>query len=229
MFRILKTMQQRGFVEYDPRTETYRLGLKFLAVSRNVRDRLHLHREAEATLKALAEETGDSSYLVISTGNSAIVVDRYVGGNMLQLSAPIGTLLPYHVGAGPKILLAYMPREQREQVLQEMELPPFTPNTIRNKDKFRKLLDQICLNGYSDDAQDYEVGAYAFGAPIFDHEGSVVAAASIATPSPRCSDERRVELIGRIKQAARQISTNLGYKTMQAGMDHVANRNEFAK
>lgn len=211
-FRILKTLNQCGFVDYDPKTEMYRLGLKFLTISQNIRERLNIHREAEEILKSLAEVTGDCTYLLISSGSSAIVVDRYTGDNMLQMSAPIGTVLPYHVGAAPKILLAFMPDEQQKKTLSEMKLPSFTTNTITDRRTFQELLETIRSKGYSTDEQDYELGAFAFGAPVYDHEGNVVAGMSITTPTTRCSPERRTELIHQVMVAAQKLSARLGYQ-----------------
>ena len=212
MFRIFKTLERRGFVDYDQKTESYRLGMKFLSISQNVRDRLSLRREAEEILKNLAAETGDCSYLIIASGNSAIVVDRYSGDNMLQLSAPIGSRLPLHTGAAPKLLLAFMPEDQREHVIDEMELPSFTPNTITDKNTLRNTLAEIRQHGYAADEQDFEVGAYAFGAPVFDHEGKIIAGISITTPTARCSPKRRKELIRIVLAAAQKLSAKLGYQ-----------------
>ena len=213
MFRIFKTLERREFVIFDPKTETYRLGLKFLEISQNIRNRLSLRSEAEEVLKDLAVGTGDTSYLIIASGNSAIVVDRYSGDNLLQLAAPIGSRLPLHTGAAPKILLAYMPEEQRERTIDEIELPSFTPNTIIDKNILRKTLSEIRQQGYAADEQDFEIGAYAFGAPIFDHEGNIVAGISITTPTARCSPKRRKELIRMVLAAAKQLSEKLGYQS----------------
>ena len=213
MFRIFKTLENRGFVDYDSKTETYRLGLKFLEIAQNIRGRLNLRSEAEDVLKELAAGTGDCSYLIIPSGNSAIVVDRYSGDNMLQLSAPIGSRLPLHAGAAPKLLLAYMPENQRERVIEDMELTVFTSSTIKDKDTLRKVLAQIREQGYAVDEQDFEVGAYAFGAPVFDHEGNVVAGLSITTPTPRCSPQRRKELICMVRSSAQKLSEKLGYQS----------------
>ena len=217
-FRILKTLERREYVDYDPKTETYRLGMKFLAISKNIRERLSLRREAEEILKDLASTTGDSSYLVISTDKAAIVIDRYTGDNMLQLSAPIGTQIPFHVGAAPKLLLAYMPEEERQQVLEQMELTYFTPNTITDKNQFLNTLADIRAHGYSVDEQDYEMGAYAFGAPVYDHDGCVIAGVSITTPTARYADERRANLIHLVVEAAETLSRKIGYqKTLNSG------------
>jgi IclR family KDG regulon transcriptional repressor len=212
-FRILKTLERRGFVDYDPGTESYRLGMKFLSISKNLRDRLSLRREAEEILKDLAAETGDTSYLIISSGTMAIVVDRFSGDNMLQLSAPIGALLPFHVGAAAKVLLAFMPDEQRERLLNGMDFSYYTPNTITDKNLFIKTLDEIRRLGYAVDEQDFELGAYAFGAPVFDHDGKVVAGLSITTPTARYSLERREEIIRLVVAAAKNISEKIGYQS----------------
>jgi IclR family KDG regulon transcriptional repressor len=140
-----------------------------------------------------------------------VVVERFSGDNMLQLSAPIGTMMPFHVGAGPKVLLAFLPEKQREELIENLELVRFTSHTVTDKRTFRRLIDEIRLNGYSIDEQDFELGAYAFGAPIFDHNGHLVAGISITTPSARYSPERRKELINIVKQSAEQLSGKLGY------------------
>lgn len=212
MFRIFKTLERRDYVTYDPKTETYHLGLKFLEIAQNIRSRLNLRSEAEDVLKELAAGTGDCSYLIIPSGNSAIVVDRYSGDNMLQLSAPIGSRLPLYAGAAPKLLLAYMQENQREHIIDEMELTAFTSNTISDKDTLRKILAQIREQGYAVDEQDFEVGAYAFGAPVFDHEGNVIAGLSITTPTPRCSPRRRKELICMVRASAQKLSEKMGYQ-----------------
>jgi IclR family KDG regulon transcriptional repressor len=106
-----------------------------------------------------------------------------------------------------------MPEEQRERLICEMELPSFTPNTIRDKNTLRKTMAEIRQQGYAVDEQDFEVGAYAFGAPVFDHEGNIVAGISITTPTARCSPKRRKELIRMVVAAAQKLSEKLGYQT----------------
>lgn len=212
MFRILKTLERRSYVEYDPNTETYKLGLKFLAISENIRGRLNLRREAETVLKNLADETGDSAHLLVLNGNSAIVVDHYLGDNMLQVAAPIGEILPLHVGASPKLLFAFLPEMERERILGEIELNPYTPNTITDIAAFRRKLDEIRRTGYSVDEQDFEIGVYAFAAPVRDHHGNVIAGITITTPAARYSPQRGDELIDTVITAAQRLSERLGYQ-----------------
>jgi DNA-binding IclR family transcriptional regulator len=212
LFRILKTLERRNYVEYDPQTETYRLGLKFLTVSQNIRDRLNLRREAESLLKKLAIDTGDCAHLIVLSGRHAIVVDRYPGENMLQVAAPIGDALPLYTGAVPKLLLAFLPPAEKERLVDELSITSLTPYTIQDKTFLCQVLDQIIENGYSADDQEYEIGVHAFGAPIFDSTGHVVAGISITTPAVRYNPERRSYLIEKVMDTAREISSRLGFQ-----------------
>jgi DNA-binding IclR family transcriptional regulator len=212
MFRILKTLERRNYVEYSPITETYRLGLKFLVLSENIRNRLSLRHEAEDVLKTMAAETGDAAHLVVLNGKSAIIVDLYLGDNNLQVAAPIGQIMPLHVGASPKLLLAYLPTNEREHILAHIELKQYTPNTITNLSTFRQILNEIRRIGYSIDDQEFEIGVYAFAAPVHDHSGKVIAGVTITTPAARYTPERREKLIQTVVAAGKKLSVRLGYQ-----------------
>jgi IclR family KDG regulon transcriptional repressor len=211
-FRILKTLELHNYVDFNPETETYKLGLKFLVHSENIRGRLNLRRLAAEVLKTMATETGDAAYLVVLNGKSAVIVDFYIGNNNLQVAAPIGQVMPLHIGASPKLLLAFLPPSEIEHILDQIELKQFTPHTITNLSTFRKNLDDIRRAGYSIDDQEYEIGVYAFAAPVRDYFGNVVAGITISTPTARYSPERRIELIQTVVAAAKKLSMRLGYQ-----------------
>ncbi len=193
LFRILKTLELRGYADQDPKTGCYRLGLNFVSMGQRIQEHLSLRREAEDLLSNLAYDTGDCIHFLVLSGDSAIVVDRYIGENTLQVTQPIGKPLPLYTGAGPKLLLAYMPDYERERILKRLSFERFTANTIIEIEDLRNVLDQIRKDGFSSDNQEYEIGVYAYGAPVFDYSGDVVASISIAVPEVRHNLERRKE------------------------------------
>lgn len=211
IFRILKTLQAKGYVDCDPDTQGYRLGVKFLRIGENVRERMDLRREAEPVLVELARRTGDSAHLLILQGQRAVTIDRRQGENRLQVASPIGQSLPLYVGASPKILLAYMPEEERERVIQSMRLQRFTQKTITDANELRRCLDAIRRDGYAVDEEDFEVGVIAIGAPVRDVTGRVVAGVTITTPDSRYSQERKSELIRLVIEASDRLSKKMGY------------------
>jgi len=211
VFRILKTMEYRGYVEADPETHSYQLGIRFLHVGQHVQTRLGLRQAAGPVLKKLAENTGDVASLWVLSDMSAVCVDWHKGPHMLQLLPSIGRSLPLHVGAAPKILLAHMPEDERSRVLSEIELEAFTANTITDRDVLRDCLAEVRSQGYAVDEEDYEYGEHAFGAAVRDHTGRVVAALSVAVPKTRYDPARRDDLIEAVVNAADEASGNLGF------------------
>ncbi len=212
VFRILKTLELRGYVNYDATTQSYRLGVRFLQIGESVRERLDLRREAEPVLVDLARQTGDSAHLLILQGEHAVTIDRRQGENRLQVASPIGQSLPLYAGASPKVLLAYLPEVEQERIIRTMEFEPFTENSIGSAGELRQRLQEIRREGYVVDEEDFERGVYAIGAPVRDSTGRVIAGISITTPETRYSPERRKDLIALVIEAGRKLSEKLGYE-----------------
>lgn len=210
-FRILKTLEARGYVEVDKENQGYRLGLKLLEMGEGVREFLDLRRIAEPFLRELARKTGDVALLIVLRNNVAVCIDRYQGSYSLQGGTQIGVPLPLHVGASPKLLLANLSEPEREKLIDEMELTPFTPYTITSREELKQRLEEILIQGYSIDIEDFEIGINAIGAPVRDHSGNVVAGVTLTTPAARWDEARKMKLVETIVETADQISERLKY------------------
>jgi DNA-binding IclR family transcriptional regulator len=211
VFRILKSLEQRGYVEYSSDSQGYRVGLKFLEIGSLIKHEIEPQQIARPVLSELARITGETTYLVIRYNQQAVCVNRYQGNLNLQISTKVGQPLPLYAGASPKILLAYLPLEEQEQIIQKMELVHFTNNTIVDREKLRERLKLIRSRGYEIDEEDLEIGAFAIGAPVFNNEGDIVASITLAVPGPRFNTERKNQLIPVVVNTARRISAELGY------------------
>jgi IclR family KDG regulon transcriptional repressor len=135
-----------------------------------------------------------------------VYVDRFQGDHIPQVEDAVGRPLTLHVGASPKILLAHLPAEERERIVQQMELKPFTSNTIKDWRELDRRSAEIRTHGYAVDEEDFEIGVYATGAPVRDHNGCVVAGVTVTTPAVRYTPQRRQERIASVVQAANRIS-----------------------
>ena len=210
VFRILKTLELRDYVALDLSTQSYRLGLRLLELGIGVRQQFSLSQMAAPRLQELAQNTGEAVHLLVLLGHFAVCMDRYQGAHMLQGATPIGAHIPLHVGASPKLLLAFLPDHEREHLLREIDLPQFTPNTIMSRDVLRQRLEQISERGYSIDLEEYEVGVNAIGAPIRDHSGAVIAGVGLTCPTVRWSDSRKEDLVKQVVATAGRISRSPG-------------------
>ena len=212
VFRIVNTLAERGYMRQDPETEEYRLGLGFMVIGETVRNQLNLRRIAEPILEELADTCGDAANLLVLFGQSAVCIDHRTGRYRLQAPAPMGVPIPLHVGASPKLLLAHLPEERREQIIQQIELTRYTANTIVDPDHLRRNLSQIREQGYSLDDEEFEVGVSAIGAPVRDYAGNVIAGVTVTVPEIRYNPDRRDELILLVVEAANRLSAAFGYR-----------------
>ena len=88
----------------------------------------------------------------------------------------------------------------------------FTDRTITDTDYIKNELKEIKKQGFSIDDEEIELGLKCIAAPIFDHQGNVIASISCASPKMRLDEERLPQVISGIKRAASDISISLGFK-----------------
>lgn len=218
VFRILSTLESRGYMKQNPETQEYVIGPGFLFLGDMAREVYDLRKPAREILEELAEKSGDSANLFILSGRNAILVEMARGKHILQAAAHIGEKIPVYASASPKLLLAYLPGPKQEKILSNLKFTQHTENTIVSIDELRRHLDKILSKGYSEGTDDYELGIYAVAAPVRDHTGQVVASISISTPQARDSEERRKRSQEMIVDAAARLSAKLGYSEKTLGV-----------
>jgi len=190
-----------------------------LRLGQEVQHRLDLQGTAQPILADLARQTGEVAHLIVRQGDHAMCVAHHGASRMLQAFDTVGAPIPLHVGASPKMLLAYAPEDEREQLIKTIRFQRFTPNTIASTKALRKHLDRIVALGYSLDEEDFEAGVCAAGAPVRDHLGHVAAGVTITVPSSRFGPADQARLIRAVRQAAARVSQRLGWQPNRTAAD----------
>ena len=211
VYRILKSLSHRGYVDTDSSGQGYMLGLKFLEIGTKTREQIDLRLLARPILLKLAQTSGDVAHLLVRYRQEAICIDFFQGENRLQVAGILGQTFPLYIGASPKILLAYLPRDKQVAIVNNIKFKQYTQNTITDREQLFARLDRIRTQGFEVDEEDYEIGTIGVGAPVFDHSGEIVAGVTITTPSIRYNTGRRQELVDLVCAAATQISEKMGY------------------
>ena len=215
VFRILNTLEQHGFIDQDPNTRQYRLGLRLMSLGEAVRRQLGIVQMADPVLDELAGQSGETVNLVVVDGREAVCVAERESKHSVRLYGEVGRRAPLHVGGAPKVLLAYMPPEERARIIGGRALPRVTESTVTDAGQLEEILAQIRRDGYTVTVGDLDHGAHSIAAPVRDHTGCVVAALSVAGPSHRFSPEKIQCFIQLVCRAAARISSCLGYDPPQ--------------
>ena len=108
-------------------------------------------------------------------------------------------------------MFAFLPEEEREELISQYVFRPITPFAITSKNQFSYELDQIRKKGFALDEQENEIGGRCIGAPIFDYQSYPIAAISISIPLQRFPQEQTEKYAEKIKNVAEEISKKMGY------------------
>jgi IclR family KDG regulon transcriptional repressor len=207
-FRLLHTLESRGFVIRDESKRTYRLGYRALFVGERARRQTDLIRCAQPFLHELSAQSRENVHLIAREGVHSVCIALAESPQPLRLYAQVGRLGPLHAGGGSKVMLAYAPRDVREAVLAG-PLERFNEATITDPTHLNAILADIRRDGYHVALADIDENAFSIAAPIRDHDDRVVAAISVAGPTIRLDDGALARFRELVLTAAERISAAL--------------------
>lgn len=213
--RLLSTMESLGFVERDPQTGLYGLGLQLITLAGVALNQLEVRRQAAAELAAVASELGLAANLAILRNDQIFYLATFEGPKAPKLYTMIGKTAPLHATGMGKALLAHLGAEQREAVLARLSYPRFTRYTAGSADELRPMLESAVTHGYATEREELAFGRACVAAVIRDASGAVVAATSISGPlSALDLDRRQDQLAARVIEMADTVSHRLGLVTV---------------
>ncbi|MDQ2801773.1 MAG: helix-turn-helix domain-containing protein, partial [Pseudomonadota bacterium] len=127
-FRILGTLAREGFVGRPPGSQLYDLGPEVAVLARALASRVNLRAASRPALVRLAAQSGDTAVLSIRAGWEAVCLDRQTGDFPIQSNYLYpGTRRPLGVGAGATALLAALPPDEGDMLVELLagKLEPF--------------------------------------------------------------------------------------------------------
>jgi len=214
--RLLSSLSYFDYVRQDAKTRSYFLGFKLVELGNLLLSQLDLRKEAEPFLRALAENTKETVHLVLLDRNEIVYLDKLEldhATSGLRMASRVGSRNPAHSCAVGKVLLAYLPEDALESMIEEKGLPRRTGNTITDFNHLRDHLKLVRKQGYAIDDEENERGIRCVGAPVFNEAGRAVAAISVSGPAFRVTKKTVQEKLKKeVIETALRVSRKLGFK-----------------
>lgn len=207
-FRLLRTLEARGFAIQDEARGIWRLGARWSVLGRAAQQQGALAATAMPFLAALGKTTGENVYLRMRDGMESETLAIFQTDPGLRLYSEVGQRRPLHAGPG-RLLLAHAPEAVQTQVLAQ-RLPRFTPATRTDPAWIAADLQRIRARGYLLTADEVVAGVVSVAAPVRDASGQVVAVLFVSAPSLRMRPPRPRALVAQVMDAAAKLSQMLG-------------------
>jgi DNA-binding IclR family transcriptional regulator len=207
VLRLLTALAKKGLVERDPLTRRYGLGVRVLALAAGRSRQTDLHSRALPHMRALRDRSGETVILQVLAGHQHVCIAEVEGLHEIRRHIAVGQMFPVDRGTTAKIFRAY----NAEAPATPREGPP-------SSDGLPRTLAETRAAGYSVGIEEREPGGSAMSAPIFDADGHVWAALTIAAPAQRFGPDQMRPLVEPLKAAAAAISLELGYQPGRNGL-----------
>lgn len=208
--RTLLILAKHGFLNKNPATKKFKLGHAVLnlglAVSRSLKN--DMVQIAKPYIDDLRDEVEESVILEVLSGRYTVMAYIADGPRRVRLAGSIGDMLPIHVAAGAKAILAHSSSQIVDNLL-EKKLPQLTEHTITDPKILKDQLKEIRKTGISFDLEEHDLDITAMAAPIFNREEQAVAAVVVAGPSQRIPRKPDSEIALLLKKTALSISRQL--------------------
>jgi IclR family KDG regulon transcriptional repressor len=211
VFRLLATLEARGYIEQNKVTENYRLGLKCLQLGQTFIHQMGLLLQSRAILEDLSKTTKESAYVAIRKGSAIIPLDFVEPARTVRVVSFLGTVLPPHCTAAGKVHLVFELDGAAGQNLPD-RLERYTERTIVDRNVLREQMTMIGESGYAVERGEFAPEVNAVAVPIRDYTRTLVGTLVVVGPGYRLGDETiNTKIAPLLLRAGTDLSKRLGF------------------
>src|SRR3989337_578867 len=207
VFRLLATLEARGYIEQNRATENYRLGLKCLQLGQTYIQQMGFLLQAKSTLEELVKTARESFFGAVRKGAVIVPLDFVEARSAVRVVSFLGTTLPLHCTAPGKIFLAFDSEEGLNQSLPE-KLDRYTDKTIVDRRLLLEQIKEIGAAGYALEQGEFMEEVISVAVPVHDYTRTLVGSLAVTGPAHRLThDKIQKEVVPLILNGGGELST----------------------
>jgi DNA-binding IclR family transcriptional regulator len=208
--RLLRTLQGMEYVAQDVNRK-YIVGSKLRRIGAKAISGLDLRAAAAPFMHQLVDTTRGVAHLAKMAESRAIYIDRLQHPALTIASTDVGGVAPGYCSAAGKVLWAYLPPLELNDLMEAAEFRAHTSHTITSREVLQQQLAQVREQGYAIDMEEHRLGLIGVGAPVLDYNGSVIASICIGQIATRTDEKRIADTVELVLEVGRRLSYEMGY------------------
>lgn len=208
--RYLRTLVEQGYALNDG--GTYDLGLRFLTLGGHVRQSFPHSELIGEKVAELAAETGQRGQFLAEEHGYGVYLYRERGTQAANFEAVTGKIVHLHTTAAGKAILAHLPEDDVQEIIETHGLPAETENSITEPAELFAALKTVREAGYAVNREEHLVGLHAVGVPVFDADEEILGGLSVSGPSHRIEELLTEEAVqGAVLSVAEETELEIKY------------------
>lgn len=208
VYRLAQVLSEHGLLVKEG--QQFRLGMTLLLLGAKVADGIDARSCALPHLRWLKEKTGENAELFIRSGESRIAIEVVLSPHNLRVFVSVGTAVPLHVGAAGKVLLAWLPEAEQDELIAA-SIARYNDYPMGDVHGMKKKLERVREVGWAISEGERAAGLSAIAAPVFNAAKEVAGAIAIVAPSVRLGAEEQALYLPLVCEAAQRASRDMGY------------------
>jgi len=210
--RLLTTLAERRFVDFDPSDAMWHVGRQTFAVGSAFIRRRNFVAPALPYLRRLRDLTHETANLGVADDGEVVVLTQVESREIMRAITRVGGRAPMVAsGLGKAILATYSPDEVAA-IIQRHGMKRLTPKSVVRAGQLRGVLDKVRAEGYAVDDQEYLMGLRCVAAVVYNDQAEALCAISVSGLAARVPAERVPELGRLVRDVAGELTLALGGK-----------------
>lgn len=206
---LLKTLRLASFVESNPVTRQYRLGLSAMRLGVGLDPLPEMRRFARPYIESLAAKSDETIVVLSWQHEKAVVIDWIQAAHALAVTHNKGVVEHPIVFASGRVLLAFQDRAIRERYARQEDYTQLGPNAPRDAAELLNILAQVGADGFALTENVANSGVVAVGAPVFDATGRLLLAIGCSAPLSRITPDSLDHLRHRMLDVTAEMTARL--------------------
>lgn len=204
--RLLTTMEQRGFVQFEKGSATWHIGGRLFAIGATFARRRNFVAAAMPILRGLRDGTRETANLAVDENGEVVLVAQVESREIIRVISPVGGRAPMTSDALGKAILSTYAEDEVARIIGLHGMHRRTDTTITRAGEMFEALRAIRSVGYAVDLGEHLSEVRCVAAPVLDAAGSAIAAISVSGLASRIPDARIADLGATVRNAARKLS-----------------------
>lgn len=209
--RRLTELVNAGFLEQDPATKTYRLGVALSRLALVREQSFPVGESAKRCVRRLHEQVRETAHVSVIQGKEGLSVLAHVDdqshGNRVYVEP--ADVLPFHATSAGAVALAFSDQMFRDEALGR-GFKEITNRTETDPALLRLHIEDARRCGFGRSEGAYETDVFSIAAPLFNREGKCAGAIAVVLPKARLTPEAEALIMRRLAEAAEDLTREWG-------------------
>jgi IclR family acetate operon transcriptional repressor len=207
--RILTTLEQRQFIQFNPNDRMWHIGRQAFAIGSAFTRRNNIVATALPLLRRLRDQTRETVNLGLMKDGEIVLVDRIESRDIIRSVTRVGGRAPMISSAMGKAVLATYSKDDLTTAVMRHGFRKFTSNTLTGEAALLANIEATRQNGYAVDDEELVSGLRCVASAVYDHHGEAVGAISISSSSTRITLDRLPMLGHLLAETSAQLTRAL--------------------